>query len=477
MRRLAEGHSVEQFENHCMRKDGGDVWLQWSSTPMPKEGLIYCIARDVTDQRRADRELREATARVGAANQELRELAEQQAALRRVATLVTRGASATEVFSAVAAEMARRLGSQATRLLRYEPDGSATVVATAGPAKTTIPSGTVVRIDGDNVPASVRATGAAAHMGPEALAAAEGAYAERIRALGVRASVGVPVVVDDRLWGAMIAGWPRRIDALEDTERRMCEFTELLATAIANAEGRDQLAASRVRVVAASDETRRRIERDLHDGIQQRLVSIALELRSAAARVPPGMTEFGDALAHAADGLGEAVESLREISRGIHPASLSRGGLRPAVKGLARRSAIPVELETVGDVRLPEPVEIAAYYVVSEALANAAKHAHASVVRVRLDFEGPTLDVVVTDDGVGGASPKAGSGLTGISDRVEALGGTLEVTSAPGAGTRLCARIPTTVPHLDTSPGVVEEDYSRAVTASVAGSGSGAPRP
>lgn len=446
---LGQGLDVVQFENRCIRGDGTDCWLQWSSTPVPNEGLIYCVARDVTGQRRAAEDLRDATARVQVANRELRELAEQQAALRRVATLVTRGASATEVFSAVAAEMSRRLGSQATRLLRFEPDGSATIVATSGPSTTAIPPGTVLRLDGENVPARVRATREAAHMRPRELDAATGDYAELLRTLGVRASIGVPVVVDDRLWGAMVAAWPDPIEEWDDTEQRMAEFTELLATAIANAEGRDQLAASRVRVVAASDETRRRIERDLHDGTQQRLVSIALELRSAAAQVPTGQRDLHDALAHAADGLGEAVENLREIARGIHPASLSRGGLRPALKGLARRSAVPVELETIGEARLPEPIEIAAYYVVSEALTNAAKHAHASVVHVRLDLTGPTLDLVVSDDGIGGATLQAGSGLTGLHDRVDALGGVLELASPPGEGTTLHARIPTTMPRPD----------------------------
>lgn len=477
MARLADGVDVVQFDIHCIRADGTDCWLQWSSKPVPKEGLVYCVARDVTEHRQADQDLRNAAGMIEAANRELRELAEQQAALRRVATLITRGATATEVFAAVASEMARRLGSQSTRLLRYEPDGSATVVAASGPSQATIPPGTVVRLNGENVPALVLATSHAAHMEPEGLAAATGDYAELLRALGVQASIGVPVVVDDRLWGAMVAAWPDPIEHWDETERRMAEFTELLATAIANAEGRDQLAASRIRVVAASDETRRRIERDLHDGIQQRLVSIALELRSAAAQVPPEQDELQTALAHAADGLGDAVANLREISRGIHPASLSRGGLRPALKGLARRSGVPVELETLGDRRLPEPIEIAAYYVVSEALANAAKHAHASVVRVRLDLTGPVLDLVVHDDGVGGAIMESGSGLTGLHDRVDALGGSLELTSTPERGTRLHARIPTSMPHMDPDGGPLDVPYPGDPTAFAAGSGSGAPRP
>ena len=475
--RLAEGVDVVQFDNHCIRGDGTDCWLQWSSTPVPSEGLIYCVARDVSERRRSDLDLRAATAELERANHDLVELVEQQAALRRVATLITRGASASQVFSAVATEMAHRLASQATRLLRFEPDGSATVVASSGPSKATIAPGTVVHLEGENVPARVRESGEAAHMDADALASATGAYAERLRTLGVRSSIGVPVVVDDRLWGTMVAAWPDQIDTSQDTIRRMAEFTELLATAIANAEGRDQLAASRIRVVAASDETRRRIERDLHDGIQQRLVAVALQLRSATAQVPPELTELQSGLAHAADGLGDAVENLREISRGIHPASLSRGGLRPALKGLARRSAIPVELKTVGDGRLPEPIEIAAYYIVSEALANAAKHAHASVVHIDLDMTGPMLDLVVYDDGVGGATLQAGSGLTGLRDRVDALGGSLQFTSVPGSGTVIHARIPTSMPRMEAGTGSLSDAYVADPTAFAAGSGSGAPRP
>ncbi len=474
--RLKDGTDVVQFDLHCVRGDGTDCWLQWSSTPVPGEGIAYCVARDVTERRASDQHLREAALEIEAANQELRELAEQQAALRRVATLITRGASASDVFAAVAAEVARRLGSQATRLLRFEPDGSATVVAASAPGATAVPAGAVVRLEGDSVAARVLATGNAAHMGPEGSAGVSGDDAAVLGAEAARASIGVPVVVDDQLWGTMVAVWPDAVERWDDTERRMTEFTELLATAIANAEGRDQLAASRIRVVAASDETRRRIERDLHDGIQQRLVSTALELRSVAGQVPAELTDLHAALAHAADSLGDAVENLREMSRGIHPASLSRGGLRPALKGLARRSTVPVELETVGDIRLPEPVEIAAYYVVSEALANAAKHARASVVHVHLDVTGPMLDLVVEDDGTGGARLQDGSGLTGLHDRVDALGGSLELTSTRGEGTRLHARIPTTMPRTETEHGG-SNGYPSDPTASAVGSGSGTPRP
>jgi signal transduction histidine kinase len=205
---------------------------------------------------------------------------------------------------------------------------------------------------------------------------------------------------------------------------------------------RTELTASRARMVAAGDEARRRIERDLHDGTQQRLVSLGLELRAAEAMVPAGSEELRVQLARTADGLAAAVADLQEVSRGIHPAILSRGGLEPALKALARRSAVPVELHIRADRRLPEQVEVAAYYVVSEALTNAAKHADASLVRVDLEVPDSVVRLAVRDDGAGGADPDHGSGLVGLRDRVEAIGGDLELTSPPGEGTSLLVTIP-----------------------------------
>jgi signal transduction histidine kinase len=207
-------------------------------------------------------------------------------------------------------------------------------------------------------------------------------------------------------------------------------------------QSREELAASRARIVAAADQARRRIERDLHDGTQQRLVSLVLDLRAAEAAMPPERPELRTRLAQVADGLTGALEELRELSRGIHPAILSEGGLPPALKALARRSAVPVELEVDVQARLPEPVEAAAYYVVSEALANAAKHAHASVAQVQAQARDGRLRLSVRDDGVGGANPGGGSGLIGLADRVEALGGTIKVHSPAGRGTSLQVDLP-----------------------------------
>jgi signal transduction histidine kinase len=227
-----------------------------------------------------------------------------------------------------------------------------------------------------------------------------------------------------------------------DTESRIADFAELVATAIANAEARTALTASRARVVAAADETRRQIERDLHDGAQQRLVSLGLALRAAQAAVPAQHGELERELSHVAEGLASVSDELREIAHGIHPAILSEGGLEPALKALCRRSAVPVELDVRSGRRLPESVEVAAYYVVSEALTNAAKHARASVVNIELDARDATLELAISDDGIGGADARHGSGLVGLSDRVEALGGTLQVTSPVGDGTTVLIEIP-----------------------------------
>ena len=223
------------------------------------------------------------------------------------------------------------------------------------------------------------------------------------------------------------------IGALEQSFNTMARSLEV---------SRAELTASRARVVAAGDEARRRIERDLHDGTQQRLVSLGLELRAAEAMVPPGSDELGAQLAGAAQSLAAAVEDLQEVSRGIHPVILSKSGLGPALKALARRSAVPVELDLRVDRRLPERVEVAGYYVVSEALTNAAKHANPSVVQVDIEASDGAVRLAVRDDGEGGADPDHGSGLVGLRDRVEAIGGHLEITSAAGAGTSLLVMIP-----------------------------------
>jgi signal transduction histidine kinase len=270
---------------------------------------------------------------------------------------------------------------------------------------------------------------------------ASGPVAEAARRLGIVSTVASPVVAEGRLWGAMTVA--STADLLPyDAEGRLEKFTELLATAIANAESRSELAASRRRIVAASDQARRRIERDLHDGTQQRLVSLGLAARAAEASVPADRGDLRVELSRIAAGLSDAVAELQEFSRGIHPSVLSEHGLDPALRTLARRSAVPVELDVTTNERFPEPVEIAAYYVASEALANAMKHAQASRIEISLTTRHGSLELSIRDDGVGGANPARGSGLAGLIDRVEALGGSIRFHSAAGAGTRITADLP-----------------------------------
>jgi signal transduction histidine kinase len=259
---------------------------------------------------------------------------------------------------------------------------------------------------------------------------------------GFRSSLGLPISVEGRPWGLILVAYSRDQRLPADTEARLASFTELLATAIANAESRSELAASRRRIVAASDEARRRIERDLHDGTQQRLVSLGLTARAAESDPNADRDDLRAELSRIAAGLADAAAELQEFSRGIHPAILSERGLGPALRTLARRSAVPVDLDISLDARCPEPVEIAAYYVASEALANAMKHARASQIEVSLGARDGGLLLSIRDDGIGGADPARGSGLAGLTDRVEALGGSIQLHSAAGAGTHISAYLP-----------------------------------
>ena len=380
------------------------------------------------------------------ANAESREalsrLAAEQAALRRVATLVAAQASPDEIYAAVAAEVARLLRADRGAVVRYEPDDTLTVTAYWSTDGTDVPIGTRIPLEGDVVTATVRKKGRPIRIDTyDGLSGPLVDYARTVGALPP-STVAAPIFVEGRAWGTIFVSTMKADPFPDDAESRVMLFTELLATAIANAENRSELAASRKRLVAASDEARRRIERDLHDGTQQRLVSLALAARAAAAELPTGSSDAREKFSSIATGLGEAVEDLQELSRGIHPAILSDAGLGPALETLALRSPIPVELEVRTRERFPEPVEVAAYFTASESLANAAKHSQASRITVLLAFENERLRLSVRDDGIGGADPGRGSGLVGLRDRVEALGGTLAIESGSGAGTSLSATLP-----------------------------------
>ncbi|GLW99758.1 hypothetical protein Misp02_38450 [Microtetraspora sp. NBRC 16547] len=374
-----------------------------------------------------------------ASRDENRRIAEEQAALRRVATLVARGTSPTELFNAVACEMGLILKADRVVVGRFEPS-HATVVG-AWSALDDLDSKKIIGLrwplDQPGVSGRVWRLRQPARM--TGYDRATGPVAEWARGEGIVLSVGCPILVEARLWGIVIAFATDPKKEFDGAEERMLAFTALVATAISNAQARADLAASRARVVAAADESRRLIERNLHDGAQQRLVSLGLALRAAEADVPG---EVRGRLSQTAQGLTEVLEDLRELSRGIHPAILSKGGLMPALKMLARRSAVPVELEVGLDRRLPEVVEVAVYFVVSEALSNVAKHACASEARVSLWADARAVHLLIRDDGRGGADPERGSGLVGLRDRVEAIGGRMDIASPVGQGTSLSVVIP-----------------------------------
>jgi len=370
---------------------------------------------------------------------EVRAYAEEQAALRRVATLVAQGAPPKEVVAAVTEEAGRLLHADHATMAKYGTDDTIRVVATWGDADCAVPSCAEWSLGGRNVHTMIFRTGRPARM--DDVDSASGPIADVVRQLGVRAAVGVPVTAEGRLWGVMTVG-SRAGPLPAGTEGRLAGFTELAGTAIANAEAQDALTASRARIVAAADATRCRIERNLHDGAQQHLVSLALDLRAAESAAAAGAGDLPRQLDHLGAGMRDVLEELREIARGLHPPVLADGGLAPALKTLARRSAVPVHLDVQVDRRLPDPVEIAVYYTVAEALTNAAKHARATAVQVEVTASYGALRLCVQDNGRGGADFTHGTGLLGLKDRAEALGGRMRLDSPPGAGTALEITLP-----------------------------------
>jgi GAF domain-containing protein len=369
-----------------------------------------------------------------------RNLAREQVALRRVATLIAQSADADEVLSAVADGVLEVLAAQLVTVCRFEEDEMVVLSSIGIPA---FPAGSRWPLDVPSIPSSVRRTGEPVRiedftdaLGLDALA----------RDGGVRSAVGVPIVVDGVVWGSINVAYTDEGSLPADANEHLARFTDLVATSVSNATMRGELAASRARVIAAADESRRRIERDLHDGAQQQLVTLAVALQRAESKIPIGLDEVRADVSRVADGLTGALNELRDLSRGIHPAILSEGGLSPALKALGRRSEIRVKLDLGFENRLPDQVEVAAYFTVSEALTNASKHSRATRVWVSLREEDGIVCLSVWDDGEGGADPTRGSGLIGLRDRIEALGGTFEIESPAGTGTRIDVTIPVSAP-------------------------------
>jgi len=382
------------------------------------------------------------TAERAASERAQRALIDEQSALRRIATLVASEAASDRVFEQVTVEAAQTLGASAASLARFDEDGTVTFVGGwSDTGRLAFPVGTRVPVDETGVLAEIRKTGR-----PERIDDYEGRapeIVERLSSFGYGSASAAPIRVGGRVWGALVAAAPRDDPVAAGSERRLADFAELVAQALANADAYTKLAASRVRIVQAGDTERRRLERNLHDGAQQRLVSLALKLRliKANLRKDPESTEA--LLAEADSELDHALEELRELARGIHPAVLTDRGLEAALATLVGRAPIPVELTRLPEDRLPDSVEAAIYYLVAEAITNVAKYAQATSASVAIERSNGFATVVVRDDGIGGAEPAPGSGLVGLADRVEALGGRLQIESPPGRGTQLTAEIPT----------------------------------
>jgi signal transduction histidine kinase len=365
----------------------------------------------------------------------LARLAEEQAALRRVATLVAHGAPPEDVFAAVANEVERLLSVDMANVCRYESDATVTFVASA---RQRLPVGSRWPLRETNLATLVFDTGRPARI--DKYADATGALAEGIREVGIRSAVGTPIIVEGRLWGFVAAGSSQEQPLPPDTEARLASFTELVATAISNTEARTEVAASRARLLAATDDERRRVVRDLHDGAQQRLVNTIVTLKMVSDALRNDEDAAPALVSEALELAEQANADLRELAHGILPTVLTRGGLRTGVDALASQTPVPVEIDVSVD-RLPTAVEATAYFVVAEALTNVAKHARAGHAEVMAQIEDGTLTVQVRDDGVGGARPD-GSGLVGLRDRVAALDGRLRVESPADGGTLVAAAIP-----------------------------------
>ena len=372
------------------------------------------------------------------AREDLRQLADEQAALRRIATLVAQGSDARVVFDAVCEETGRLFAATSVNLAHFTPDGLNETMAGWSLRGVHVPTGTVLPLEGDTINAVVRETAAPGRF--DTYEGSSGELAERLRQLGIRSEVGAPVIVEGQVWGALIAGTDELEPLPPGTEFRLAKFAELIATAVSNATARAELVSSRARIVEAGFEQRRRVVRDLHDGAQQRLVHAVMTLQLARSE-PDGPPEFTRLMGEALEHTTAAIEELRELAHGIHPALLTTRGLAAAVGALADRAPVPVRVE-IPERRYPPSVESAAYFVAAEALTNVAKYARASAAHVAVSDRGDSLLIEVADDGVGGAMVSTGSGLAGLGDRMAAFQGQLIVDSPPNQGTRVRAEIP-----------------------------------
>ena len=371
------------------------------------------------------------------------QIVREHEALRRLAVLVARQPSTAEVFAAVTEETGRLLGAQTSNLMRVANPELAVIVAGWSEGAAHVPVGSTGKLDGRGMVGQILETGRPSRV--DNFDDVGGDVAAAMRRLGLRSGVAGPVIVDGRIWGALVVCSAASVPLPAGTEDRVAAFAQLISLAIENAETREELAASRARLVAAADEARRRIERDLHDGAQQRLVATALTLTLLDRRLGDDSDEVSSLLANAREELGRGLEELRDLARGLHPAELTDHGVEAAVRSLVNRVPVAVDFRAEVPERLDATIEAAAYFVVSEALTNVVKYAEATSASVELKLTDDTLVVTIADDGIGGAEPDGGSGLRGLVDRVHAVGGLLQVSSPPGEGTRLRAELPTNV--------------------------------
>jgi PAS domain S-box-containing protein len=428
---------------HWLTKERRLRLIAWSNHPLTDdEGTLVALVTtgiDLTDRAPAQRDP-EAAQTPDAKLVEVGRLASEQRALRRVATLVASEVSPERVFMAVSEGCARVLEVNASGVFRYEGDGTAAVVGRHNRDGIDVfRVGERIPVDGDSAIGRVATTGAPARIDDWG-GRAGGAIADAMLRTGYRSTAAAPIVVGGTLWGALAIASENPLPP--DSENRLSAFCELASLAVASAQARADLIASRERLVKAGDEQRRKLERNLHDGAQQHLVSVALKLRVARARLGDEPDVAEELLEDAARELDTGLAELRELARGLHPAVLADLGLSRALVALATRLGVPAEIDAPIDARLPEHIEATAYYIVAEALTNVTKHAQATRAWVTVRRDGDVLRCEVGDDGRGGADPASGTGILGLRDRAEAVGGMLTMNSPPGRGTVLAATLP-----------------------------------
>jgi PAS domain S-box-containing protein len=438
------GHPSPQV-GHWLTREGERRLISWSNRPVVgAEGVVtqlFTVGIDLTERERANAELRAVHEELAQRLWELEELAAEQSGLRRVALLVAGEAEPAVVFDAVAEEVARVFGAESAGVARFEDAEKASFVGRwSSSGEDAFPGDLQLELDADSAVARVYRSGVVQRV--ERYDDMESPVARRMHTAGFVCAASAPVFVAGRLWGAVVVAAASH-DTLPPgtTERRLVSFAQVVSLALASADAREQLHASRKRLVQVADDERRRLERDLHDGAQQRLVAISQRLHLAKRFLDGGQADTLEQLEICSAEVRDALDDLRRLANGLHPPILTEAGLRPALWALARRSTLPVTLGTFPDHRFPTELETAAYYLVSEALTNTAKHAQATSADVRVQADDSRLVVEVTDDGIGGADPRKGSGIRGLGDRVEAVGGTLTITSTSG-GTTIRAEFP-----------------------------------